>query len=91
MPMNRRSFLAALAASASFPSAWAAAPGFPPPDDQTIEQAYLYLLGRILVLRQGHGDRGGAGFAYKPLGAADFVNPNFDAAYLEAWFTARSC
>src|SRR4030095_13154818 len=22
---------------------------------------------------------------YNPLGAADFVNPNFDVAYLEAW------
>jgi len=23
---------------------------------------------------------------YNPLGSADFVNPNFDVAYLEAWF-----
>jgi hypothetical protein len=35
-------------------------------------------------------DRGGEGFAYNaitynPLGSADFVNPNFDVAYLESW------
>jgi hypothetical protein len=35
-------------------------------------------------------DRRGAGFAYNeikynPLGSADFVNPNFDVAYFEAW------
>ena len=23
---------------------------------------------------------------YNPLGSADFVNPNLDVAYLEAWF-----
>ncbi|MFC4277702.1 DUF1214 domain-containing protein [Achromobacter aloeverae] len=56
-----------------------------------MEQAYLYLLGRALVLRQEHSDRNTEGFAYNqikynPLGSADFVNPNFDVAYLEAWF-----
>ncbi len=60
------------------------------PDDQTISDAYIYLLGRALVIRQEHIDRKGEGFAYNaikynPLGSADFVNPNFDVAYFEAW------
>ena len=59
-------------------------------DSQTITDAYVYLLGRALVVRQEHIDRKGAGFAYNqvkynPLGSADFVNPNFDVAYLEGW------
>jgi len=61
------------------------------PDDQTIADAYVYLLGRMLVIRQEHTDRKEPGFAYNkikynPLGSADFVNPNLDVAYLEAWF-----
>lgn len=60
------------------------------PDDRTVADAWVYLLGRVLVIRQEHIDRGGPGFAYNtvkynPLGSADFVNPNFDVAYLEAW------
>lgn len=60
------------------------------PDEETITDAYLYLLGRVLVIRQERIDSGAAGFAYNqisynPLGTADFVNPNFDVAYLEAW------
>jgi hypothetical protein len=59
-------------------------------DSQSIADAYIYLIGRALVVRQEHIDRQGAGFAYNqvkynPLGSADFVNPNFDVAYLEAW------
>lgn len=62
----------------------------PKPDDRTIDDAYLYLLGRTLVIRQEYMDRKAPGFAYNtikynPLGSADFVNPNFDVAYLEAW------
>lgn len=62
-------------------------------DDQTITDAYVYLLSRALVVRQEHLDRKGDGFAYNqvkynPLGSADFVNPNFDVAYLEAWIAA---
>lgn len=61
------------------------------PDEKTIADAYVYLLGRAFVIRQEHLDRKGPGFAYNaikynPLGSADFVNPNFDVAYLEAWF-----
>lgn len=60
------------------------------PDDQTVSDAYIYLLGRLFVIRQEKVDRKGPGFAwntikYNPLGSADFVNPNFDVAYLEAW------
>jgi len=62
----------------------------PPPSEQTIADAYVYLLGRALVVRQEQIDRKGDGFTfntikYNPLGSADFVNPNFDVAYLEAW------
>jgi hypothetical protein len=61
------------------------------PDERTVADAYVYLLGRALVIRQEHIDRRGEGFAYNtikynPLGSADFVNPNFDVAYFEAWF-----
>jgi hypothetical protein len=61
------------------------------PDEATITEAYVYLLGRALVIRQEHTDLREKGVAYNkikynPLGSADFVNPNFDVAYLEAWF-----
>jgi hypothetical protein len=61
------------------------------PDDKTLAEAYTYLLGRMLVIRQEHMDRRGEAFAYNaikynPLGSSDFVNPNFDVAYFEAWF-----
>ena len=59
-------------------------------DERTIVDAYTYLLGRMLVIRQERMDRKADGFAYNaieynPLGSADFVNPNLDVAYLEAW------
>lgn len=58
--------------------------------DAVIADAYCYLLGRVLVIRQEWLDRRAPGFAYNtvlhnPLGSADFVNPNLDVAYLEAW------
>lgn len=60
------------------------------PDDTTIADAYLYLLGRALVDRQEKTDMAEAGvdynvIKYNAVGAADFVNPNLDVAYLEAW------
>src|ERR1700748_1333855 len=60
------------------------------PDQKTLADAYIYLLGRAPVMRQEHIDRKGENFAYNtikhnPLGSADFVNPNFDVAYFEAW------
>jgi hypothetical protein len=59
-------------------------------DATTIADAFVYLLGRALVVRQERIDRREPGFAYNqikynPLGSADFVNPNFDVAYLEGW------
>jgi hypothetical protein len=61
------------------------------PDEQTLNDAYIYLLGRALVVRQETNDLKAKGvrfnaIKYNPLGSADFVNPNFDVAYLEAWF-----
>ncbi len=82
--------LAILSAVAITASAWAQTPPGKP-DEKTLSEAYIYLLGRALVIRQEHIDRRGNAFAYNaikynPLGSADFVNPNFDVAYLEAWF-----
>ncbi len=62
----------------------------PTPGDETIADAYIYLLARMLVIRQERSDFKLPGTAYNvikynPLGSADFVNPNFDVAYLEAW------
>jgi hypothetical protein len=37
------------------------------PDDQTIADAYIYLLGRALVIRQEHTDRKEPGFAYNKI------------------------
>lgn len=91
MLINRRGALTFLAANVSFPLwSWAESVTVVP-DEKTIEDAYVYLLGRALVIRQEHIDRSGEGFAYNqikynPLGSADFVNPNLDVAYLEAWF-----
>ena len=63
--------------------------------DGDVTDAYIYLLGRVLVIRQEHMDRGAPGFAYNtikynPIGSADWVNPNLDTAYLEAWFAVDS-
>ncbi|MET3568012.1 hypothetical protein ABIC47_003526 [Leifsonia sp. 563] len=60
------------------------------PTDQEIVDAYLYLFGRLLVARQENHDIdvervGWNTIKYNPLGSAEFVNPNLDVAYLEAW------
>lgn len=67
--------------------------GIAAPDLQTIADAYIYLLGRVLVIRQEHVDLDQTGIdynviRYEPLGTADSINPNFDVASLEAWFAA---
>ncbi len=59
-------------------------------DERTLADAYVYLLGRALVIRQEHLDQRAPRFAYNtikynPVGSPDFVNPNLDVAYLEAW------
>ncbi len=60
------------------------------PASDALADAYVYLLGRAIVLRQEQTDlkEPGAGYnviKYNPVGSADFVNPNLDVAYLEAW------
>jgi len=57
--------------------------------DQEISDAYLYLLGRLLVLRQQQADFQ-EGFTWNTLihrrpGDVQWPNPNLDVAYSEAW------
>jgi hypothetical protein len=59
-------------------------------DKQTVTDVYAYLLGRALAIRQEYTDLKEPGVAYNvikynPVGSADFVNPNLDVAYFEAW------
>ena len=61
-----------------------------PLDKRTVTDAYIYLLGRAIAIRQEQTDLKEPGVAYNvikynPAGSADFVNPNLDVAYLEAW------
>jgi len=61
------------------------------PDDATVKEAYVYLLSHALVIRQESNDlkvkvTSCNHIKFSPLGSADIVNPNFDVAYLEAWF-----
>lgn len=58
--------------------------------DTEIADAYVYLLSRALVVRQEKIDFEGTGLQYNTIkyneaGKADFVNPNLDVAYMEAW------
>lgn len=58
--------------------------------DQEIIDAYIYLLSRALVVRQEQMDFANTGLEYNTIkyneaGKADFVNPNLDVAYMEAW------
>lgn len=60
------------------------------PADKDIIDAYVYLLGRALVIRQEKMDFEDTGLQYNRInyneaGKADFVNPNLDVAYMEAW------
>lgn len=57
--------------------------------DQEITEAYIYLLGRLMVTRQQQLDFE-EGFKWNELihrepGAVDWPNPNLDVAYSEAW------
>ncbi len=59
--------------------------------EKDVIDAYIYILGRYLVIRQEHIDLAEEGVDYNvikrnELGKAEFVNPNLDVAYLEAWF-----
>lgn len=58
--------------------------------DDELNEAYGYLMSRLLVARQEIVDLAEDGVdynvvKYNPVGSADFVNPNLDVAYLEAW------
>lgn len=58
--------------------------------DQDIGDAYLYLLSRLLVLRQEQLDFQKEGFkwneiAHRDVGGVAWANPNLDVAYSEAW------
>jgi hypothetical protein len=57
--------------------------------DQDISDAYIYLLGRLLITRQQQLDFQ-EGFKWNEIvhrepGAVDWPNPNLDVAYSEAW------
>src|SRR5262249_1392202 len=59
-PAMNRMIFTALSAFAVTASAWAQTPAAKP-DERTLSDAYVYLLGRTLVIRQEHMDRRGAG------------------------------
>ncbi|AKM31326.1 hypothetical protein AB870_16140 [Pandoraea faecigallinarum] len=66
-----------------------AAPASTTLTDEQISQAYIYLLGRLLIARQEQLDFRN-GFHWNELvhrapGAVDWPNPNLDVAYSEAW------
>lgn len=77
-----------------------ASPGLaqtPSYSDQDISNAYVYLLGRLLITRQQQLDFK-EGFKWNELvhrkpGEVDWPNPNLDVAYSEAWVAVddRSC
>ena len=65
--------------------------------DQQVSDAYIYLLGRLLVLRQEQADFQ-EGFKWNTLihrkpGEVQWPNPNLDVAYSEAWVAVdeKSC
>lgn len=92
MIINRRQVLSTVslaALSLGLPSQIARAAGTGP-TPETVHEAYAYLIGRALVVRQEQIDVSEPGIGYNvikynPLGSADFANPNLDVAYLEAW------
>lgn len=57
--------------------------------DQDISDAWIYVLGRLLVLRQQKADLAGGmtwnEITHRKPGAVDWPNPNLDVAYSEAW------
>ncbi|WP_380871594.1 hypothetical protein ACFB49_25610 [Sphingomonas sp. DBB INV C78] len=58
--------------------------------DQDISDAWIYLLGRLLIIRQQQVDFDEEGFVWNQLlhrkpGQVDWPNPNLDVAYSEAW------
>jgi hypothetical protein len=62
----------------------------PEPSHREISDAYIYLLGRLLILRQQRLDFEKEGFQwnrliYREPGGVTWANPNLDVAYSEAW------
>lgn len=60
------------------------------PSDQDISDAYIYLLGRLIVLRQERLDFEKEGFEWNKIiyhapGGVAWANPNLDVGYSEAW------
>ncbi|WP_256670174.1 DUF1214 domain-containing protein [Pseudomonas sp. L-22-4S-12] len=86
-----------VAACLHLPPAMAETAPAPAVSDQDISDAYTYLLGRLLVLRQQHLDmQEGMGWnqlIHRKPGAVDWPNPNLDVAYSEAWVAVdeKSC
>jgi hypothetical protein len=69
-----------------------------PHSDQDISNAYIYLLGRLLIARQQQADFDDEGFEWNKLlhrkpGQVVWPNPNLDVAYSEAWIALdeKSC
>ena len=59
-------------------------------DEDVVTEAYIYLLGRALVIRQEHLDIEGQGLQYNvvhhnPLASVDFVNPNMSVTNSQLW------
>jgi hypothetical protein len=86
--------IVACGSSGTAPEKGGVANGAVPTDDQIVS-AWDYLYGRYLVLQQENHDInvekvGYNRIKYNPLGSAQFVNPNLDVAYLEAWLAADS-
>lgn len=59
-------------------------------DEEVVTEAYIYLLGRALVIRQEHLDIDGQGMQYNvvhhnPLASVDFVNPNMSVTNSQLW------
>lgn len=68
------------------------------PSDSDISNAYVYLLGRLLILRQQRRDFEEEGFKWNTLihherGGVNWSNPNLDVACSEAWVAidGQSC
>jgi hypothetical protein len=80
---------AAAPASAPADAASQVATSAPAYSDQDISDAWIYLLGRLLVLRQQQADFADGmkwnQMVHRKPGAVQWPNPNLDVAYSEAW------
>jgi hypothetical protein len=95
--MSMKSSCVAWFAAALFAGVASAQPATAPASEQEISDSYIYLLSRLLVLRQQQLDFK-EGFKWNQLvhrkpGEVVWPNPNLDVAYSEAWVAVdeRSC